>query len=277
MMRVLLLSMYYPPEIGSNARIVEGLGQQLTELGDEVTIVTGFPHYPDGIIQPDYRGKFLLRQQLNNGIRVIRSWLFAAPRERKWFRIANYLSFALSAIVGGLLAGRHDVIYVYSPPLFLGITAHVLSRLKRIPFVLNVQDIYPDIAIHHGVIRNKMLIRALEKLERWVYRKAAHITVISEGFGENLGSKGVAPGKITVISNWVETHLFTPRSKDNSFSQEFGLLGGRFVVMYAGNIGHSQGLETVVEAARLLRDESSILFVIVGDGVKRRETVDLAH
>src|SRR5690606_10832337 len=193
----------------------------------------------------------------------------------KWLRIANNLTFAASAIVSGLLAGKQDVIYIYSPPLFLGITGYVLSRLKGIPFVFNVQDIYPEIAVKHGMIRNPRMIRAFERLERWIYRKAAHVTVISEGFRQNLMGKGVPDDKISVIPNWVEIEQFVPMSKENRFSQEHGLCGS-FVVMYAGNMGHSQGLEMVIEAARLLQANRKIRFVFVGNGVRRADLAALA-
>jgi colanic acid biosynthesis glycosyl transferase WcaI len=204
---------------------------------------------------------------------VIRNWLVVASRENKWLRIVNNLSFALSSIVGGLSAGSQDVIYVYSPPLFLGLTAFLLGRLRRIPFVFNVQDIYPEIAVQHGVIRNKTLIRLLEGVESWIYRKADHVTVISEGFERSLVAKGVPTERITVVPNWVESDRFEVRPKDNPFSREYEL-HSRFVIMYAGNIGYSQGLETVVEAARLLHNEAGIQFMFVGDGVRRQSLVD---
>jgi colanic acid biosynthesis glycosyl transferase WcaI len=274
-MRVLLLSIYFPPEIGANSRIVDGLSKELCRLGDEVTVVTDLPHYPAGRVRPGYQGKLHARERHGDRF-VIRNWLVVGSRESRWLRIANNLSFALSGIVGGLSAGRQDVIYVYSPPLFLGLTAFLLGRLKRIPYVFNVQDIYPEIAVQYGVIRNKTLIRLLEGFESWVYRKAAHVTVISEGSERSLVAKGVPAEKITVVPNWVESDLFELRPKDNPFSREYGL-DSRFVIMYAGNIGYSQGLETVVEAARLLHNEPGIRFMVVGDGVKRQSLVNLVE
>jgi glycosyltransferase involved in cell wall biosynthesis len=281
-MRVLLLSIYYPPEIGANSRIVEGLARELAAHGDRVTVLTDLPHYPEGVVRDGYRGKVCMREQ-QGGATVIRNWLVVAPRESNRLRILNNVSFALSSLIGGLWSGGQDVLYVYSPPLLLGLTAYVLSRLKGIPFVFNVQDIYPEIAVEHGVLRNQRLIRLLERFEVFVYGKAAHVTVISEGFKRNLVGKGVAAERISVIPNWVEGDLFGGQSRGNSllregaFLAEYGLVGDRFVVMYAGNIGYSQGLETVIEAARLLADRPELVFVIVGDGVKKGEIVALAE
>lgn len=274
-MRIMILSIYFPPEVGANSRLASGLASGLNDLGHEVTVLTDFPHYPNGVIPEAYRGKLWMRESIGD-IQVLRSWLLVGSRGNKWLRIANNLTFAASAIVSGLMAGKQDAIYIYSPPLFLGLTGYVLSRIKGIPFVFNVQDIYPEIAVVHGVVKNARLIRALEWLERWIYGKAAHITVISEGFRQNLIGKGVPGDKVSVIPNWVETERFVPRSRDNPFSREHGLCN-RFVVMYAGNMGHSQGLEVVIEAARLLQDNRNIQFVFVGDGVKRADLVALAE
>lgn len=274
-MRILILTIYYPPEVGANSRLASGLAAGLNDLGQEVTVLTDFPHYPSGVISDGYRGKLWMRERIGD-IQVIRSWLLVGPRANKWLRIANNLTFAASAIVSGLLAGKQDVIYIYSPPLFLGITGYVLSRLKGIPFVFNVQDIYPEIAIKHGIVKSPRMIRALERLERWIYRKAAHVSVISEGFKQNLMEKGVPGDKVSVIPNWVETEQFAPLPRENCFSQEHGLCDS-FVVMYAGNMGHSQGLEVVIEAARLLQDNRKIRFVFVGDGVKRADLAALAE
>jgi colanic acid biosynthesis glycosyl transferase WcaI len=272
-MRILVLSIYFIPEVGANSRLASGLALELREIGHDVTVLTDLPHYPDGVIPTDYRGRLLMREQVQ-GMEIIRSWLLVGSRGSKWRRIANNLTFAASATVSGMLARKPDVLYIYSPPLFLGITGYLLGRLKRIPFVLNVQDIYPEIAVKHGIVTNPTIISMLERLERWIYRNASHITVISEGFKQNLIAKGVSSDKVSVIPNWVETELFSPRPKDNGFSREHGLCE-RFIVMYAGNMGHSQGLENVLEAARLLQDNEHILFVLVGDGVKRADLLSL--
>jgi glycosyltransferase involved in cell wall biosynthesis len=272
-MRILLLSIYYPPEVGANSRIVDGLSRELSLAGDEVTVLTDFPHYPEGVILPEYRGKFFLRE-MRGGIKVIRNWLMITPRKNTLLRIANHLTFALTSIFGGLFSGKQDIIYAYSPPLFLGFTGYVISRIKQIPFVFNVQDIYPEIAVNYGIISNNKIIKILESFERWIYRKASKVAVISPGFKQNLINKNINPNKIAIIPNWVEGELFKPRPKDNPFSRNYGL-NNFFVAMYAGNIGHSQGLGTLVEAARLLADQPKLLFVIVGEGVKKQELIQL--
>ena len=160
------------------------------------------------------------------------------------------------------------MIYVYSPPIFLILGAWLMKMFKRAPVVFNVQDIYPDVAIAHGFLTNPLLVRSFKWFERWTYRRATRVTVISEGFRRNLLAKGVPDRKSDVIPNCVDADQFTPGPRDNEFRREHAP-NGEFLVLYGGNLGHAQGLETVIEAARLLEGErSDIRFVIVGDGVE---------
>lgn len=275
-MRVLLLTLYFPPELGANSRIVYGLGRQLSDMGEDVTVLTDFPHYPHAKRFKGYGGRLFMREQLGR-LRVVRNWLLVASRESRWRRILNNLSFAATCTLGGLIYVRKtDVVYAYSPTLFLGVTGVLLSFFKRAPLIFNVQDIYPDIAVDHGVVSNKWVVAALKGLEKWIYRHAAHITVISSGFKRNLVAKGVPEQKISVIPNCVETEQFEPREVTTTFALPADF-DGRFIVMYAGNMGFSQGLETILESARLLMSEPNVGIVLLGDGVKRDELKSIAQ
>lgn len=266
-LRILALSIYYPPEPGANARIVSELASEWRRMGHDVTVLTDIPHYPDDVVPDDYKGG-RRREENIDGVRVIRCPLIIRDRASTVGRLLNNISFALSAVWRARRAGRADVIYVYSPPIFLGIGAWLIKLFKRAPVVFNVQDIYPDVAIAHGFLTNPALIRAFKAFEKWVYNRSTRVTVISEGFRGNLLEKGVADRKIDIIPNCVDAEQFRPAPRDNEFRRELDV-GDRFVVLYGGNLGHAQGLETVIEAAKLLEPKrSDVEFVIVGDGVE---------
>jgi colanic acid biosynthesis glycosyl transferase WcaI len=167
------------------------------------------------------------------------------------------------------------VILAPSPPLTIGVSAWILGCRYRAPFVYNVQEIYPDVAVHLGALRNPFLIRRMLALEQFVYRKAAVLTTISEGMRQRLLSKGVPAEKIHLIPNFVDVAEFEPLFKDNEFSRTRGL-HDKFVVSYAGNMGKPQGLETLIQAAHCLRDEPGLHFLLMGDGSERESLRRLA-
>jgi colanic acid biosynthesis glycosyl transferase WcaI len=266
-MRILVLSIYYPPEPGANARIVSELAREWSRLGHEVTVLTDIPHYPDDKVPPEYQDG-QRREETIDGVRVIRCPLVIRDRASTMGRLLNNISFAFSAFLRSRRAGKADVIYVYSPPIFLILGAWLMRVFKRAPVVFNVQDIYPDVAIAHGFLTNPLLVRGFKWFERWTYKRATRVTVISEGFRRNLLAKGVPDRKIDIIPNCVDADQFTPGPRDNDFRRTHAP-NGEFMVLYGGNLGHAQGLETVIEAARLLEGKrDDIKFVVVGDGVE---------
>jgi colanic acid biosynthesis glycosyl transferase WcaI len=267
-MRVLLLTLYFAPDVAANAVIMTELAEELAALGHQVTVVTTFPHYAGNVIDGRYRGR-LIQQDTQQGIRVIRTYLYTSPHKQRFLvRFLNYVSFNVLSTLAGLFAGPQDVILTPSPPLTIGLSASIISRVKRIPYVYNVQDIYPDVVVKLGILRNPLVIAFSRWLERFVYTGARHITVLSEGFRANLLRKGLPPEKLTVIPNFVDMDFIRPLSRDNGFRHRFGL-DGRFVVLYAGNLGHSQNLGDVLECAALLQDQDHIAFVIVGNGSRK--------
>ncbi len=260
-MRVLILTQWYVPE---PAELLQDLAQTLIAIGHEVEVLTGFPNYPSGDLYPGY--KLRIRQRENvNGVPVIRVPLYPDHSRSGVRRVLNYLSFALSASCLGLWGvTKPDVIFVYHPPLTVGIPAMVLSTLWRVPFVYQVQDMWPETLSATGMLSNRGALDLVGGLARWIYHRAAAICVISPGFRLNLLGKGVPDDKIVVIPNWADG--LAPAGPDPALSQELSL-AGRFNVMFAGNLGEAQGLETVVEAARMLQDLPEVQFVFVGDGV----------
>jgi glycosyltransferase involved in cell wall biosynthesis len=183
----------------------------------------------------------------------------------------------IGLILGGCLAKPCDVMYVWHPPLTTGLAAVILSRLKRVPFVYDVQDIWPESAVWAGMLSNRFAIWSMHRLERVIYRRAAHIIVVTEGARQNLIAKGVDPARVSVGDHWIDDELFTTAQPvaDQDVRRTYGL-DGKFVVMFAGNIGLVQALEPVLRAAERVR-ASNIAVVIVGDGVDRARLMRLAN
>lgn len=266
-MKVLLLCQYYWPE--EQNVFVHELAAGLRLRCESVMALTAFPHYGKGAVYEGYRGRLVLEEE-KDGVSILRTWVYAPHSKRTLLRIANFLSFCCSSLIGGLISRfRPDVIYVSLPPLPLGVTAGILALLKGGKLVLHVQDLYPRAAVEHGILRNRLLIRALEGIEACIYRKAAHIIVISEEFRRHVAERGIASERISVVSNWANIEKIVPGPKENWFRKKLDS-DGRFVLTYAGGINHNANLDPVIDAAELLKDEGFV-FVIVGDGQFKKQ------
>ncbi len=281
-MKILLLAQHYAPEDVSGAVLATELATDLAGQGHEVTFVTCTPSYPKGVVFPGYRNR-LIQSETVDGVRVVRTWSYISRDKSFWKRLLNYGTWSATAFWGGVWAGKPDVVFSYSPPLPVGVSVWLLSRLWRVPWVLRVEDLYPDAAVAAGVLRNRAAIRFFAWLERFLYDRADQISLISDGFRRNLLAKGVAPDKLSVTPVWADPDIVQPLPKENGFRQEHGL-GDAFVVLYAGALGHTSALEDVLEAAALLREEpdpspatSAAHFVIVGEGVKKEALMDEAR
>ena len=257
----------YAPEDVSAAVLITELATDLVKLGHQVSIVTGAPNYPQGRVFQGYRNR-LLQVEALEGVRVIRTWSHISPSKKFWSRLFHYGTFSATAFYGGLAAGRPDVLVSYSPPLPLGLSAWLLSRIWRVPWVLQIEDLYPDAAIAAGVMKNKLVIDFFLQMEKFLYQKAHHVSVISESFRRTLLAKNVPESKMDVIPVWADPEEVRVLPKENSFRREHAL-EHKYVVMYAGNIGLTSCIEDVLQAAVQLRERTDIQFVIVGEGVKK--------
>jgi len=266
-MHIVFLTHYYPPEVGAPQARLSELGRVLLSCGHQVTVLTGFPNYPAGIIPPQYRGKRFMEES-QAGIRILRSWVYARPNRGILSRLMNHLSFTFSSALFGGRAGRPDLVLVESPPLFLGLTGIWLCARWRVPMVFNVADLWPESAIALGVLHNRFLIRAGEALERFIYSHSTHITVVTQGIRDILVGRGIPAKKVSVITNGVSSELFTPAPPDRELLGRYGV-ADKFVVLYAGTLGLSHGLESVLAAAALLRDQPRFHFLFAGDGSER--------
>ncbi len=263
-MRILIYSYNYYPEPIGIAPLMTELAEGLAARSHEVRVITAMPNYPQRHIYEDYRGKLFATEQ-RNGVTIQRSYVWVRPKPGLVARILLDGSFVLTSFFQALRGWRPDVILLTVPPLPVCVPAALLSWLYSCPIVLNLQDILPEAAVKVGLLKNKFAIRVFEALERFAYRSATTISVITSGFTENLITKGVPADKITCIPNWVDVNFIRPlESHQNPFRQEFNL-ENKFVAMYCGNIALTQGLKTVIRAAAHLRHISEIVFVIVGE------------
>lgn len=264
-MRILILSQYYTPEPIPKP---SDLARELTRLGHEVAVLTGVPHYPKGVVYDGYRARWKHREVID-GVSVTRMYEYPYHGTHAIRRMLNYASFMISAPIGAFGLGRFDAIYVWHPPLTMGIAAWLVGKITRAPFVYDVQDIWPDAAVMAGLLKPGRVVGVLKHLERFVYRRAAHLLVVTEGARQNLIGKGVPPERVTPMPQWVDDHAFTTPAPDAVAAARRACGGdGRFLVLFTGNLGLVQGLDTVVEAAATLRD-LPIRMAFVGDGADR--------
>ncbi len=263
-MRILIYSYNYYPEPIGIAPLMTELAEGLVENGHEVRVITGMPNYPQRQIYEEYQGKCFVTEQ-KNGVTIQRSYLRIKSKPNLVDRLLLELSFVATSLPQALNGWQPDVILLTVPPLLVSLPAALLGWLYNCPVVLNLQDILPEAAVRVGLIKNKFIIRAFEALEKFAYGRAHTISVIAEGFVDNLVSKGVPANKIVCIPNWVNVNFICPLPSENNGWKSSYQLDGKFVVMYSGNIALTQGLETVVAAAALLRHLPEIVFVIAGE------------
>jgi len=265
-MKILLLTNYFPPEVGTGPHMPHELGDSLVKRGHEVTVVTGFPRYNVPEMPKKYRGRMRFEEEMN-GMRVLRinalNFYGQSVFSRGMVQLLNPPMLGLQA----MLASKPDLVYTISPPLLMGVLARFAAARYRVPCVVNVQDLFPQTMIDLGILKNKTIIKIFEWMERLVYRSATALTVMSEGNKEFVVSRGAAPDKVHPIFNWVDVETIRPGLRMNDFRREHGL-GDQFVVLFAGTMGTSQGLEVAINAARELAYVPNLLFLLVGGGME---------
>ncbi len=263
-MHILIYSYNYHPEPIGIAPLMTELAEGLVEKGDKVRVITGMPNYPQREIYDGYQGKWYITEE-KNGVTIQRSFLRVRSKPNLLDRLLLELSFVVTSFPQALNGKRPDVIILTVPPLLITLPAILLGWLYNCPVVLNVQDILPEAAVRVGLLKNKWMIRSLAALEKIAYHFSHTITVIADGFTENLLGKGVPGKKIVCIPNWVNVNFIRPIRKENNPWISTHQLEGKFIVLYSGNIALTQGLETVIKAAARLRDIPEIAVVVVGE------------
>jgi glycosyltransferase involved in cell wall biosynthesis len=257
-MRVCFLTHYFPPEVGAPQTRIELVARSLAVRGIEVTVHTGFPHYPAGGVGPPYRNR-PWRRERRDGVQVIRSAVYPAANRGFVRRLADHTAFALSALATAGVSGPAEVVIGETPPLFVGAAGVLYARRKRAAYVLNVADLWPESAVELGALNNPWAIAAATRLERWTYAHADLITTPTEGIVERLGVRPETEGKLRRLQPVVDLERFDPTpAQSTEPSRPLELL-------YAGTIGLAQGLEVLVEASHLAGPEV-VHATIVGDG-----------
>ncbi len=269
---LLVIMMYWYPYEGPIPAIYAALFEHLLKEGYRISVLSSFPHYRFGRQEKwrEYRGRLFERADWK-GITVYRVWVFAPEfRSRRlslFFRSLNYLSFSLLAVIVGLgISRKANVILVPSSPPVLGaVVAAFLGKVRGIPFVYNVQDLYPENLAALAIVRNRLVLRVLDRLERILYRRAARVTAISEKMADAIRGKGIPGRKVVTIPNFHDTDRIVPMPRHNRFSAAHGL-DSKFVVSYVGGVSFTHGLQFVVEAAALLSCVPNLCFLIIGRG-----------
>lgn len=276
-MRILMVSQWWPPE---PATIVSSLADAFDEHGHDVHVITGFPNYPEGKLYPGYRIRFRERSKRGR-IDVTRVPLYPSHDRSALGRITNYISFGFSsALIGVLTGARPDVVYVYHPPITSAWAGLVARFVRRVPYVLHVQDIWPDSVTESGMVRKGIVTRIvksiLDAMCRAAYWGAERVIVISPGMKDLLVERGVEPAKIEVVMNWSDETLHRPEPQDAASREALGWTGKR-VVLYAGNFGDYQGLDSAVRAAAAIADTTNIHLTLIGGGIARERISELVE
>lgn len=258
-MRVLILTQYYPPEIGAPQTRLPAFARELRRRGHEVEVVTAMPHHLIGRTYPGYEKKFYMREWMD-GVCVHRTWVYAATGTGMR-RMLNYLSFTATSVLGLAMARRPDVVFVESPPLSLALTGWLAAKLRGASMVFNVADLWPDSVRELGVMSDGWMLRAAERLEAWAYRRAHIVNAVTDGIDRVLREKKSVPAaKLRFLPNGIDIDSFVPRAPDEALLAQLNT-DGRRVFLYAGTHGIGQALHRVVDAAKLVEDEAIVLFV----------------
>lgn len=268
-MKIVILTQYFPPEVGAPQNRLFELATRLRDKGAQVTILTAMPNYPKMVIHEGYKGKWRVKEEIA-GLNVIRCWIYASQRKSIFFRLLNYFSFVFSSFWIGLFRiRRQDILLVESPPLFLGITAFFLSRFKRAKMIFNVSDLWPESAEKLGLVSNRFFLWISYKLEAFLYRRSWIITGQTQGIVADI-KKRFPKKKVYWLPNGVNVRLF--RSDENggaAWRLKQGFATDDFLLLYAGIIGYAQGLDILLKAAVRLRDQPKIKFILLGSGPEK--------
>jgi glycosyltransferase involved in cell wall biosynthesis len=278
---ILYVSQYFPPEMGAPAGRVAEMSRLWVEDGHEVTVLTGFPNHPTGVVPFAYRRKFrhLVAHETYHGVDVVRSWLLPLPNRKAYERMLNYSSFCISSAATGMFLRKPDLVIATSPQLLVGLSGWWLARLNGVPLVFEVRDLWPESLAAVGAgNENSVLHRGLAGIAGFLYRNCDRLVVVTPAFKDYLIRKWRVPEeKIFVVENGVDTRLFSGLTSNVGLRRELDA-DEKFVISYIGTIGAAHGLETLLEAASRLRDSApQVLFLIVGEGAEKAHLISLAR
>lgn len=274
-MKLLVITPHFEPDVAPTGEVVTRLVAELAELGHHIEVITSLPWYRHHRIEPGYEGR-LVRYEDTPWGRIVRVNPFATSDKRNLLkRGAAFVGFSAVATAIGARGQPMDAVLAVSPPLTLGAAGYLIAQARKAAFVFNIQDVYPDVAVELGVLKNRFVIEAAIRLERFCYERADKVTVLSDGLKDNVGAR-TDPAKVHVIPNFVDSEWIKPEPTENAYRAEFGLQGKK-VVMYAGNVGLSQSMDMVLDSAMALEYDRDIVFVINGGGAVFDEAVQRAR
>jgi glycosyltransferase involved in cell wall biosynthesis len=271
-MKILFISDNFPPEVNAPASRTWEHCREWAKAGEQVTVITCAPNFPQGVVYPGYRNR-LWSQELIDGIRVIRVWTYISTNHGFIKRIVDYCSFALTGFLAGLFE-KADLIITTSPQFFTNFAGWGLSIVKRKPWIFELRDLWPDSILTVGAMKRSKLIDILERMELFFYRKASRIVAVTNAFKQNLKKRGIDPDKIEVIPNGIDPDRFYSRPKNQTLIEQLNLKD-KFVVGYIGTHGMAHSLDFIVAGLKYIED-SNIHFLFVGDGAEKKHIVSIA-
>ena len=267
-MHILFLTHYFPPEVNAPASRTYEHARLWVRSGDvSVTIITNNPNHPRGILYPGYRNRWFCREVMD-GIEVVRVKTYLAANAAVFRRSLNYLFFMVAAICGATRVKTPDVVVATSPQFFCAVAGYIVSRMKRRPFVFELRDLWPESIVTVGAMKRGFAVRVAERLELFLYRKAACVVAVTNSFRENLIARGVPAQKIVVIRNGVDLEFYRPLPRPDMLAQQLGA-SGKFIASYIGTVGMAHAVENLVDVADLLRLREDILLLIIGEGARK--------
>lgn len=269
-MRIMIIGLHYEPDLGPSAPLATMLCENLVRFGHQVTIITWVPHYPSGRVSAKYRRKWLWKS-VENGVNVIRVSLPSIDRSKLSLRMLQFICYQIGATWAGL-GKQYDVVFSSDTCLEVFLPFTYLAVLRRKPAIYSVYDVYPKVGITLGIFKHKPVIALVSAMERFLLNNASVVRIISDSFRPDLRALHVPDEKMVLVYDWVDIDLVHPLPRDNVFAREQGLTG-KFVVLYAGNLGLSQGLTHVLTAAETLKEYQDISFVFVGEGPSRERLI----
>lgn len=272
-MHILFLTDNFPPEVNAPASRTYEHCREWVKAGHRVTVITCAPNFPNGKVFPGYRNRLFARETMD-GIEVLRVWSYITANEGFLRRTLDYVSFMVAATPASLRVRRPDLIVATSPQIFTACAGYLASRLRRRPYVFELRDLWPDSIRAVGAMKQSALLDGLEKLELFLYRKAAAVVSVTHAFKRNLVERGIETSKIHIVTNGADLSLFKPRDKDAALVQSLGL-DGKFVAGYIGTHGLAHALETLLEAAHVLQEEGHdhVHFLFLGNGASKASLV----
>ena len=276
MIKILFITQYFPPEIGAPQNRLFELALRLQIKGMQISVLTAMPNYPEMRIKDSYKGK-LFRFEEMYGLKVYRSYIFVKKTRSIFPRLLNYFSFVFSSFLTGLFKTKsYDFIFCESPPIFLGITAIILSKIKKAKLIFNVSDLWPESAEKLGLVTNKFLLNITGELEEIIYKSSFLITGQTQGIVENI-SKRFPQKKIFWLKNGVDINSLNSVRIDPEWREKNNFNINDFLLIYAGILGYAQGLETIIYSAEKLKGHTGIKFIFFGDGPEKSKLVSLKN